>query len=249
MKVIVVEDEAAAFNNIRNLLRQVDASIEIIDNFDTVADSVAWFRSHPAPDLVFMDIELADGSSFNIFECVTIEAPVIFTTAYDEYAIKAFRVNSIDYILKPITLESIREALTKYAKMNRLAFVQTSRNLEQVLAPKEYIQRILIPVKDKIIPVKTEDVAYIYNTGGSTELVTVQNVSYNLDKSLDSIMAKLNPANFFRANRQFIVSKEIIDSITVWFDNRLLIRLTINTPERIYISKNKAAEFKAWFSE
>lgn len=248
MKVIVIEDEAAAYNNIKNLLHQIDPAIEIIDNFDTVAASVSWFRSNPAPDLVFMDIELADGSSFNIFECITIDAPIIFTTAYDEYAIQAFRVNSIDYILKPITLESIREALNKLEKINRLSLQQTSRNLENLLAPKEYLQRILIPVKDKIIPVKTDDIAYIYNTSGNTELITINNISYSLDKSLDSIIGKLNPADFFRANRQFIVSKEMIDSITVWFDNRLLIRLMIDTPERIYISKNRASEFKLWFS-
>jgi len=248
MRVIVIEDEAAAFNNIKSLLHKVNPSIEIIDNFDTVAASVAWFRSNPAPDLVFMDIELADGSSFNIFECVTIDAPIIFTTAYDEYAIRAFRVNSIDYILKPITFESIAEALQKFEKLNSLTFLQTSRNMEHLLAPKGYLQRVLIPVKDKIIHIKTGDIAYIYNTNGSTKLVTIYNVLYSFDKSLDSIMSKLDPEHFFRANRQFIVSKEIIDSITVWFDNRLLIRLLIETPERIYISKNRASEFKLWFS-
>jgi len=249
MRVIVIEDEAVAYKNIKNLLYQAEPTIEIINNFDTVADSVAWFRSNPAPDLVFMDIELADGLSFNIFECVTIDAPIIFTTAYDEHAIKAFRVNSIDYILKPITLKSIREALNKFEKMNRLSLRQISRNMEQLLVPKAYLQRILIPVKDKIIPIRIDEIAYFYNTSGSTKLATIQNIMYGLEKSLDTIMSKLVPSKFFRANRQFIISKEMVDSITVWFDNRLLIRLHIDTPEPIYISKNKVSEFKQWFAE
>lgn len=248
MKVIIIEDEAAAYNNIKNLLHQADRRIEILGNFDTVAASVNWFRNYETPDLVFMDIQLADGSSFNIFECVSIDAPVIFTTAYDEHAIKAFRVNSIDYILKPITLENIQEALNKYERMNRLSLMQTGRNMEQLLTPKEYLKRILVPIKDKILPIKTDSIAYFYNTEGNTTLATIDNVSHDMDRSLDAIMSKMNPANFFRANRQFIISKEVIESITVWFDNRLLIRLTLPTPERIFISKNKAAEFKLWFS-
>lgn len=248
MKVIVIEDEVAAYQNIRNLLYQADRTIEILANFDTVAASVDWFRTHEPPDLVFMDIQLADGSSFNIFECVTIDAPIIFTTAYDEHAIQAFRVNSIDYILKPITLESIRTALGKFERMNRLSLLKTGRNMEQILAPTAHLQRMLIPIKDRILPIKIDQIAYFYNTDGDTALVTIENAVYNLDKSLDAIMGKVNPADFFRANRQFVIAKEVIESITVWFDNRLLIRLAVSTPEDIYISKNKAVEFKRWFS-
>lgn len=248
MKVIIIEDEIAAYNNIKGLLYQVDESIEILGNLDTVAASVEWFRTHEQPDLVFMDIQLADGVSFNIFECIDIDAPVIFTTAYDEHAIKAFRVNSIDYILKPITLGSIREALDKFERMKRLSLLQNTRNIGHLLAPKEYLQRILVPIKDRILPIKTSDIAYFYNTAGNTILTTLDGVSYNLDKSLDAIMGKLDPSGFFRANRQFIISKEATESITVWFDNRLLIRLISSTPERIYIAKNRAAEFKLWFS-
>lgn len=249
MKVLVIEDEAAAFDNMKNLLHRIDPSIEIIDNFDTVAASVAWLRTHPFPDLIFMDIQLADGSSFHIFECVTVDTPVIFTTAYDEYAIRAFRVNSIDYLLKPITLDSLREALSKFEKVNLFTLRQKSRDMEQLLRPKDYVQRLLIPVKDKIIPVKTHDIAYIYNTGGSTEIVTPGTPPFTLDKSLDALMARLDPAHFFRANRQFIIPKERIASITIWFDNRLLVRLQTETPEPIYISKNRASEFKRWYSE
>lgn len=248
MKVVIIEDEVAAYHNIKYLLHQADRDIEILASFDTVAASVDWFLTNEAPDLVFMDIQLADGSSFNIFECVNIDAPVIFTTAYDEHAIRAFRVNSIDYLLKPITSESIREALNKFERMNRLSLRQTGRNMERLLAPKEYLQRILVPIKDTILPIKAVDIAYFYNTEGNTAMVTVDQAAYDLDKSLDAIIAKLNPSDFFRANRQFIISKEAIESITVWFDNRLLIRLITSTPERIYISKNKAAEFKLWFS-
>lgn len=248
MKIIIIEDEVAAYQNIRSLLLQARPEIEILDNFDTVSASVAWLRSHPAPDLIFMDIQLADGSSFNIFECVTIEAPIIFTTAYDEYAINAFQVNSIDYLLKPITHEGIERSLNKYDRLNQASIQQAVRNIDLFMRPKEYMQRILVPVKDRIVPVKTDDIAHFYNTNGTTEVVTTNQTSYKLDKSLDSIMARLNPSLFYRANRQFILAKEAIESITIWFDSRLLVNLKYPASERIYISKNKAAEFKEWFA-
>lgn len=248
MKVIIIEDEAAAYTNIKNLLRQADPRIEILGHFDTVVDSVAWLRSHPMPDLIFMDIQLADGSSFNIFECVTIEVPIIFTTAYDQYAIKAFEVNSIDYLLKPITQESIRKALDKYKRLNPEIIQQNINQINRLVCAPEYAKRILIPFKDKILPIKTEAIAYFYNTNGESSVVTLGGQSYGINKSLDSLMAKLDPALFFRVNRQFILSKEAIDSFTIWFDSRLRVNLGLPTNEPVFIAKNKAAEFKEWLS-
>lgn len=248
MKVLVIEDEAAAYMNIKNLLMQADPQIEIEAHFDTVVDSVTWLRSHAMPDLIFMDIQLADGSSFNIFECVTIEVPIIFTTAYDQFAIKAFEVNSIDYLLKPITADAIERALDKFRRLNPANIRRSINQIDEMVWNKEYIKRVLIPYKDKILPVKTTAIAYFYNTGGETKVTTLDGQSYPISKSLDSLMMKLDPASFFRVNRQFILSKEVIESITIWFDSRLKVHVSLPTEEPIFISKNRAAEFKEWLA-
>lgn len=248
MNVIIVEDEFAAGENIKNILKCLEPDINIIDVFDTVSSTVAWLRANPAPDLIFMDIQLADTLSFAIFECVTVEAPIIFTTAYDEYAIRAFEVNSIDYLLKPISIEAVGRALDKFKKLTQPGIQRAIRNLESFLRPKDYLKRVLILVHDKIIPVKTEEIAYFYKTNGVNELVTKDNKHYPMDKPLDTLMESLDPTSFFRANRQFIVSKDSIENITIWFDSRLLINMLLEVPERIYVSKNNALAFKTWFA-
>lgn len=249
MKVLIIEDEAAAYNNLKQILWQIDPAIEVTANFDTVTESVLWLRSNPAPDLIFMDIQLADGTAFNIIECVNIEAPVIFTTAYDEYAINAFKVNSIDYLLKPITLNNVKNSIEKLNRIKQISFQKLMNKLDYSVGHIEYTKRILVPVKDKIISVKTEDIAFFYNTNGSTEIFELNNNRHKIDKSLDSIIEKLDPVHFIRTNRQFIISKSAIKDITIWFDSRLLINLTILAPEEIFVSKNRALEFKNWFAQ
>lgn len=248
MDVLIIEDEVAASENITNILRSLDPDINILKCLDTVSTSVAWLRSNPMPDLIFMDIQLADGLSFTIFECITVETPIIFTTAYDEYAIRAFEVNSIDYLLKPISVEAVEKALLKFKKFRQNDLERSVLNLQQFFKPKDYLKRILVPVYDKIIPVRVEEIAYFYNTNGITELVTKDNERYEMDKSLDSLMENLDPSHFFRANRQFIITKESVTTITIWFDSRLLVNLLLEAPEPVYVSKNKAAVFKKWFA-
>lgn len=248
MKVIIIEDEAAAYKNIRHILNQIDPTIEILANFDTVVSSVTWLRENPQPDLIFMDIQLADGSSFNIFEVINVEAPVIFTTAYDEFAINAFRVNSIDYLLKPISVHSVTRALEKLNRVNQINFQNAIKNVDKMLRPALYSKRILVPYKDKILPIKIESIAFFYNTGGTTYVTLMDSTKYKMDKSLDSIVDTLDPHLFNRANRQFIISKNAIKDITIWFDNRLMVNLCVEAPENVFVSKNRAAEFKSWFS-
>jgi len=248
MKVIIIEDESAAYNNIKQILSEIDPSIEVLGNFDTVTDSVLWLKSHPAPDLIFMDIQLADGTAFNIFECVNIEVPVIFTTAYDQYAIDAFKVNSIDYLLKPITLENTKKAIEKLERIKQQNLRQLIDKFDAILRGREYAQRILVPVKDKIISVDVKNIAYFYSTNKLTEVALLNNTKLNLDKSLDSIMSKLSPEIFIRANRQYIISKNAVKDITIWFDSRLLVNMTVEAEEKIFVSKNRAAEFKNWYA-
>lgn len=248
MRVIIIEDEAAACRNMERILKQIDPTIEILGHFDTITESVLWFRSNPMPDLIFMDIQLADGSSFNIFECVNIEAPVIFTTAYDEYAIDAFQVNSIDYLLKPITLENTQKAIEKLNRIKQISFEKLLGGLAVDLRRKEYNRRILVPVKEKILSVDTDKIAFFYNTNGVTEIVEITETKYGIDRSLDSIIMTLDPAQFIRANRQFIIGKRAIKDVTIWFDNRLLVNMIIDTPEKLFVSKNRASEFKSWYA-
>ena len=242
MKVVIIEDEMAAFTNIKNLLEAIEPNIEIVAHLDTVADSIHWFQTNMLPDIIFMDIQLADGCIFHLFDSVTIDVPIIFTTAYDQYAIKAFEVNSIDYLLKPITYEAIQKAFIKYKKYNS--------NLSEVSDPftwsTEHVRRLLVPYRDKILPIKTDEIAYFYNTNGKTNLVTKEGQSYWLHKSLDTLMIRLDNRQFYRANRQCIVSREEIDSFIVWGDNRLQLLIKQSTEEPILVAKNKAAEFKEW---
>lgn len=194
-----------------------------------------------------MDIQLSDGSSFNIFSSVTMHTPIIFTTAFDRYAIEAFRVNSIDYLLKPIDEKMVERALGKYR-----AFVPANNELElsrlsNAIRGGRFPSKILVPFKDRLIPVRVNDIVCFYSTGGKTWVYLENGSFYFLQKSLDSMMSFLDPELFVRANRQFIVSKEGIRDMTVWFDNRLLINLKTDVPEQVFISKNRVADFKNWY--
>ena len=246
MRVLIVEDETSAYINLKKILEEVDNTIEIAKNTESVKQTVKWLENNVAPDLIFMDIHLSDGSAFNIFNLITVDAPIVFTTAYDEYAIEAFKVNSIDYLMKPIEKSEVKRALDKYRKLNGHDLVKYINQLSQLIPPARYPEKLLIPVNDKLIQVALNEVACFYTTDNSTQMILLDGQKFSYNKSLDSIVNTVNPSLFFRANKQFVIAKKHISDITIWFDNRLLISLMVETPERIYISKNKAASFKQW---
>ncbi|MDR3261947.1 MAG: LytTR family DNA-binding domain-containing protein [Tannerella sp.] len=248
MKVLIVEDETAAYENLESILMEIDPSIELMEHTESVIQTVRWLNSHPAPDLICMDIHLSDGSAFNIFSSVTVETPVIFTTAYDEYAIDAFKVNSIDYLLKPIEPEEMKRALEKFRKWNRQDVLDYLSNISPLNLLGKYSEKILISVNNDLIPVDVRQVSYFYSSNGDTRVVLKDHTAYHYGKALENIYGSLNPLLFFRANKQFIVSKDSIRNITIWFDKRLLITLDMDVPERIYVSKNRAAQFKKWLT-
>ena len=235
---------------LKKLLKDVSPDTEIVDVLESIEDSVEWISKHPMPDLMFMDIHLADGSSFTIFERVTVTCPVIFTTAYDEYALKAFEVNSIDYLLKPISREALDRAIRKYHEMADARFDQNKVNLllTQLGEIKKYKSCFLLPERDKYIPVSVDDIAYIYIDAKSVKLVTMDQKAFYLSHTLDDLMAEIDPHVFFRANRQFIVSRKTIKDVSVWFGNKLAINLMVETPEKIIVSKARVGEFKTWFT-
>ena len=246
MKVLIVEDEVAARENLIVILDKIDPTITIVGQTESVTLTVRGLSSNDSPDLIFMDIQLSDGSAFNIFSSITVNAPIIFTTAFDEYAIAAFRVNSIDYLLKPIDERVVQRALVKYKSFMPVDYDLGLSRLSNTMRGGKYPSKILVSFKDRIIPVRVSEIVCFYSTGGKT-FVYLENCKYYIiPKSLDSMMSFLNPEIFVRANRQFIISKEGIKDITVWLDNRLLINLKTDVPEQIFISKNRVSSFKNW---
>ena len=257
MKALIIEDEKAAVRNLQALLKEVAPSTEVIDTLDSVTESVAWFESHAAPDVVFMDIHLADGSAFEIFEHVRIASPVIFTTAYDEYALRAFKVNSIDYLLKPIGAADLRRALDKLETLHGAAgagasaasgesFAELIRDLQR---QGHYKSHFLIPCKgDKLLPLAVEQVQYFCIADGVTKAVVSDRERYVLPNTLDELTDSLDPARFFRVNRQYLISRGAVQDIDLWFNNRLAINLKVPTDGKILVSKLRVNDFKNWFS-
>lgn len=250
MKVLIIEDETAASENLIAMLEETDSEVEVLKVLESVQQTVRWLSSNPAPDLIFMDIHLSDGSAFTLFQEMEVTTPIVFTTAYDQYALEAFTVNSLDYLLKPIKTSDLQRALEKFKHWNRNDVVDyLQRMMRMNPSPQDkldYVTSLLVTVKDKLVPVSLDDVACIYSTERKTQihLKSGQVMLYN--KSLDSIIAGLNPTKFYRANKQYIVARDCVKEMVVWFDNRLLVRVPIDLPEPLFVSKNKAAEFKNW---
>ena len=230
MKALIIEDEKAAVRNLMALLGEVDPDIEVIDVLDSITDSVEWFQSHPMPELIFLDIHLADGSAFEIFGHVDISCPIIFTTAYDEYALKAFKVNSVDYLLKPIDADDIRKALDKLSRLQSTAVekeaIDYSAVMQALKRVEGYKTHFLIPVK----AVMTDGKEYLFT------------------KTLDELADSLDPALFFRINRQYLISRKAVQDIDLWFNGRLAVNLIVPTLERILVSKARVPDFKTWFT-
>ncbi|MDR1408395.1 MAG: LytTR family DNA-binding domain-containing protein [Tannerella sp.] len=248
MRLLIVEDETVASENLVAMLAETSFAIEIEGITESIEQTVRWLQTHPPPDLIFMDIHLSDGAAFSIFNIVQVEIPVIFTTAYDEYALEAFKVNSIDYLLKPIKMNDLQRALDKFSKLTNADLLQYLSQLVHLAPAPTYKDKLLIPVKDKLLPVDIVHIACFYTTDKNTCIYLKDGKYYPYHKTLDQVIASLNPADFIRANKQYVIARDSVKHITVWFDSRLLIALDIEVPERIYISKNKAAEFKMWMT-
>ena len=252
MNAIIIEDEIVAAQALQTLIREVNPDIRIIAVLQSIDESVEWFRTAPLPDLVFMDIHLADGSAFTIFEKVNVSCPVIFTTAYDEYALKAFEVNSIDYLLKPINKQDLKRAIDKYKNFsfhpdsNTDLINKLLKSIKQDTA--SYKSYFLVPEKDKLIPLATHDIAYIGIDTKMVKAITFDNHTYYMELVLSDLLRQLDPALFFRANRQYIIAHKAIKDVSIWFGNKLSVNLTIPTPDRIFVSKARVGEFKKWFA-
>jgi DNA-binding LytR/AlgR family response regulator len=246
MKALIIEDEVLASKHLIQVLGLIDEII-VLDSLESISDTIAWFGKNTQPDIVFMDIHLADGLAFEIFRHINISCPIIFTTAYDEYALRAFKVNSIDYLLKPVEVSDVRNALRKLKDFSVPGDLKEMfSNLVNSYTSK-YRSSFLVPVKgDKLIPVQTCDIACFYIDAGIVKALLSDGKPCKFDHTLDELEQLLDPLQFFRANRQFIISRTAIKDVDLWYNGRLSINLKINTPGKIIISKVRSAVFKRW---
>lgn len=247
MKIVIIEDEAPAARRLANLVKECRPGVEIIGQFDSVETAAGWLGENPAPDLAFMDIQLADGLSFEIFETVKISFPVIFTTAYDEYALKAFKVNSIDYLLKPIDKTELARALDKFDGLKKQP--GNSADISELLKSfnkPQFKTRFLVKQGQRLIPISTEEIAYFFAEDKLVFLVTAQRNKYAVDYTIEQLESQLDPQKFFRANRKVITSVQAVKDIHLSFNGKLKIYLKPDFSEEVFVSRERAADFKAW---
>jgi len=252
MKVLIIEDESGAAQNLCDILQEIKQDIEVLAILESVKETVEWVKNNPKPELGFFDIRLADGNSFEIFEKTKIDFPVIFTTAYDVYALKAFKVNSIDYLLKPIDKKSLIAALHKYRTVwkredtfDSELLLKTIQNLK-LSEKKKYKKSFLVYIKDQILPVSVNDIAYFFLENELVYCLTYKNEKFIIDQTLDKISSQTNPEGFYRANRQCIISRKAVKTVSQHFNRKLKLHLSPSPKEDVFISKTKAAIFKKW---
>lgn len=251
-RIVIIEDETAAVRNLEALLQEVAPEMQVEAVLESVTESVEWLQQHPMPDLLFMDIHLADGDSFRIFQRVDIQAPIIFTTAYDQYALEAFKVNSIDYLLKPIARADLERALRKLEQLSGREHFDYARQVEPLVQAEEPAVRqqvFLLPAGgDRIVPLHRDTIAYCYVQGEKLTICDKEGHHYPIDRTMEAMQGALPEEEFFRMNRQFLVARSAIREISQWFNGRLTIRLGVETPERVVIPRARVADFKRWMS-
>lgn len=250
MKIIIIEDELRTANELRSIIESVDNDAQILSILGSVASASKWLNENPAPELIFSDIQLGDGLSFEIFKDVPTTAPVIFCTAYDQYAIQAFESNSVDYLLKPIEECMVEKSLVKYKRIKAHYTDPSTQqlNMSRVLKQLDsgYRQSILVSYRESMIPVKVGEISFVYAANGVVLLSTLDNRSYVIPYTIDQMEAMLNPQLFFKTNRQFIVNRTSIRSIEHYFNRRLVVKLQIESPVKIIVSRLRAQDFLYW---
>jgi DNA-binding LytR/AlgR family response regulator len=251
IRTLIIEDEQPAALRLEKLLTSLDRDIKILKILDTVESAVKWFEVNPQPDLIMLDIQLGDGLSFDIFRKVKVDSYVIFTTAYDEYAIKAFEVNSIDYLLKPVDEGRLENSLKKYKKFKSSSQSDNINKLLETIESRNdrYKKRFVVSIANKIKIVETNDVAFFYSKEKNTFLCTSDNRHYPLDFSLDHIEEMLNPELFFRVNRQFIVQLKSISKIDILSKSRIKLQTNPSSTEEIMVSSARTSEFRQWLDK
>ncbi len=252
MNVVIIEDEARTARQLERMLKKYDPTLNIVAQLPSVSEAVAWFNqrgSGQLPDLAFMDIHLEDGLAFSIFEQTRLTLPIIFTTAYEEYMIKAFKVNSIDYLLKPVDYDELVAALEKFKTIRQPTPLPDLNSLLALIQkPQEpaYKERFMVSLGTKIRSVEAADIAYFFSEEKATFLVTKEGPTLPVDYSLDQVAGMLNPAHFFRVNRQFLVARSAIQTIHAYSAGKLKLDLSPASRHEVFVSLSRITEFKDW---
>ena len=240
MNILIIEDENAAARRLKNILEEIDPEMEVVGQTDGIESSLHWLKSNEAPDLIFLDIHLSDGRCFEIFNHITIDNPIIFTTAYDEYAIQAFKLNTIDYLLKPVKKAELIKAIQKLKNRNNFDYKKLARAMQQ--GKKQ--QRILVRIGNNLKLIDLSNTAYITTYNKMTVITTKTGQKLNVDYSLDKLEAMLDDRNFFRINRQFIVNIEAIKKMSMASKSRVRLELDPPSQELIIVSTDRSPKFK-----
>lgn len=253
MRILIIEDEIPSRLNLQRALSVIAPDLQVVGSIGSIAEAVEWFDSHPeGVDLTFMDVQLSDGLCFDIFKRTSVKGRIIITTAYDHYALDAFKIHSVDYLLKPIDNEALREAINHYRSLTATTTAVPTleySQLAELFAPKScYKDRFLVKVGDKIILIKVENIAFFYSENKTTFLVTDENREYIVDESLDAVECKLDPKHFFRIGRSCIVSLSHIQVVTKHFGSRLKVQLKGSRRDDLFVSRARTSEFLEWLN-
>jgi Response regulator of the LytR/AlgR family len=257
MDILIIEDESKTAKELKMMVEGLGVDLNVIGIIASVKAGIKWLQEHAAPQLILSDIQLSDGLSFEIFRSVEIGCPVIFCTAFDTYAIQAFEANGIDYLLKPIDEMKLAKSLNKYEQMRHMMtlgavalprITDQLRSLIAQMTPK-YKQSLLVFKNEKIIPIKTADIAFIHSEKGLVNVYTKMKQIYLIREVLDELSPLLDPQRFFRANRQFIINRDVLVMAEHYFNRRIFVKLNIETPESIIVSKIRAPMLLEWMNQ
>jgi two-component system, LytTR family, response regulator LytT len=257
MQVLIVEDEELAVRKLKRLLALVRPEAKVVGELDSIESTVQWLNSSPSPDIILMDIELVDGQSFSVFERTTVKCPVIFITSYDEYAIQAFNVNSVSYLLKPVEEEDLKLALNKFDQVKAYYSTQSPlfsidsllEDLQSRLQPKNYKNRFLVKQGSKLVTLDVKEIAYFFSEDGLNFIRTQDNRKMIIDYTLEELKQSLNPSDFFLINRSYLISAKAIQKIESYFGQRLTLQLQPVSEKSVIISREKVTAFKEWIGK
>ncbi|BBE18740.1 two-component system response regulator [Aquipluma nitroreducens] len=246
MKAIVFEDETRAANHLERLLARVAPEISVLAKLESVRDAVKYLQNNPEPELIFSDIQLADGLSFEIYKQVEVSCPIIFTTAYDHYAIEAFKTNGIDYLLKPVEEERLRQAIDKAKHFSPGLVLEKLLAMNRPVAEKAYKSRFMVKVGDKIKSVPVEEILVFYSQEKASFIRTTDTHTYCIDYALDQLEPMLDPEKYFRINRKYIVAIDACTNILAWTNSRLRLKIEGIDDSDIIVARERVVEFKSW---
>jgi DNA-binding LytR/AlgR family response regulator len=247
MNIVILEDEQPAYKRFSKLVEETIPEATIVAHHESVQEAKTWFEENPMPDVVFMDIHLADGSAFDLLKLVKIDAPIIFTTAYDQYAIEAFKSASIDYLLKPVKKEDLAGAMQKLGDFRKM-FQASGEALIQNFSTTEYKKRFLIRFGEHIKTISVEEIAYCYSENKATFARTFEGRTYPMDYNLDALEQLLDPQIFFRINRQYLINLASIDEMKTYSKARVIVSLKPSVKEPPIVSSERSADFKLWLA-